>query len=126
MAEACERFNYQTEDDLFASVGFGEVSPTTLANRLTEEERREKQIEKQKQQVQDMINQPAKKEPEKMKVRHEGGIVIEGVDNLLIRISRCCNPVPGDAIVGYITKAAASRSIAVTVRMSKAKRSSIV
>ena len=51
-----------------------------------------------------MINQPAKKEPEKMKVRHEGGIVIEGVDNLLIRISRCCNPVPGDAIVGYITK----------------------
>ncbi len=104
MAEACERFNYQTEDDLFASVGFGEVSPTTLANRLTEEERREKQIEKQKQQVQDMINQPAKKEPEKMKVRHEGGIVIEGVDNLLIRISRCCNPVPGDAIVGYITK----------------------
>lgn len=47
MAEACERFNYQTEDDLFASVGFGEVSPTTLANRLTEEERREKQIEKQ-------------------------------------------------------------------------------
>lgn len=104
MAEACERFNYQTEDDLFASVGYGEVSPTTLANRLTEEERREKQIEKQKQQVQEMINQPAKKEPEKMKVRHEGGIVIEGVDNLLIRISRCCNPVPGDSIVGYITK----------------------
>ena len=92
MAEACERFNYQTEDDLFASVGYGEVSPTTLANRLTEEERREKQIEKQKQQVQEM------------KVRHEGGIVIEGVDNLLIRISRCCNPVPGDSIVGYITK----------------------
>ncbi len=104
MAEACERFNYQTEDDLFASVGYGEVSPTTLANRLTEEERREKQIEKQKQQVQEMINQPTKKEPEKMKVRHEGGIVIEGVDNLLIRISRCCNPVPGDSIVGYITK----------------------
>lgn len=104
MSEACEKFNYQTEDDLFAAVGFGEVSPTTLANRLTEEERREKEIEKQKQYVKEIVNQPAKKEPEKMKVRHEGGIVIEGVDNLLIRISRCCNPVPGDDIIGYITK----------------------
>lgn len=104
MQEACERFNYQTEDDLFAAVGFGEVSPTTLANRLTEEARREKEIEKQKQQVEDILKQPAKKESDKMKVRHEGGIVIEGVDNLLIRISRCCNPVPGDQIIGYITK----------------------
>ncbi|MGX7132509.1 MULTISPECIES: RelA/SpoT family protein [Enterococcus] len=102
LTEVLERFNYQTEDDLYAAVGFGEVSPTTVANRLTEEERREKQLEKQKQQVKELMNQPKKEE--KMKVRHEGGIVIEGVDNLLIRISRCCNPIPGDKIVGYITK----------------------
>lgn len=104
MQEALQRFNYQTEDDLFAAAGYGEVSPTTVANRLTEEERREQQLEKEKQRVQDLVNQPAKKEPEKMKIRHEGGIVIQGVQNLLIRISRCCNPVPGDEIVGYITK----------------------
>lgn len=104
LQEALGRFNYQTDEDLFAAVGFGEVSPTTLANRLTEEERKERDIEKQKQQMQDLLNQPVKKEPEKMKVRHEGGIVIQGVDNLLVRISRCCNPVPGDPIVGYITK----------------------
>uniref|UniRef100_UPI00403F4D06 RelA/SpoT family protein n=1 Tax=Candidatus Enterococcus willemsii TaxID=1857215 RepID=UPI00403F4D06 len=104
MQEALQRFNYLTEEDLFAAVGYGEVSPTTVANRLTEEERREQQLEKEKQRVQDMINQPPKKEPEKMKIRHEGGIVIQGVQNLLIRISRCCNPVPGDEIVGYITK----------------------
>ena len=104
LQEALQKFNYQSDDDLFAAVGFGEVSPTTLANRLTEEERKEREIEKQKQQVQDLLTQPVKKEPEKMKVRHEGGIVIQGVDNLLVRISRCCNPVPGDPIVGYITK----------------------
>lgn len=104
MQEALQRYNYHTEDDLFAAVGYGEVSPTTLANRLTEEERREQQIEKDKQRMQEIMNQPAKKEPEKMKIRHEGGVVIQGVENLLIRMSRCCNPVPGDAIVGYITK----------------------
>lgn len=104
MADLLERFNYQSEDDLYAAVGYGEVSPTTVANRLTEEERRQKKEEKEKQKVQEMMNQPATKKEDRMKVRHDGGIVIEGADNLLIRISRCCNPVPGDDIVGYITK----------------------
>ena len=39
-----------------------------------------------------------------IKVKHEGGVVIQGASGLLLRIAKCCNPVPGDAIVGYITK----------------------
>ncbi|KAF1299627.1 GTP pyrophosphokinase [Enterococcus sp. JM4C] len=104
MSEALDRFNFQAEDDMYAAVGYGELSALTLTNRLTEKERREREKEKQKQEAEDILNQTVKKEPEKMKVRHEGGIVIQGVENLLIRISRCCNPVPGDEIVGYITK----------------------
>lgn len=104
MKEVLSRYNYHTEDDLFAAVGYGEVSAMTLANRLTEEERREQQLEKEQQELQNLMNKPTKKEPEKMKIRHEGGIVIQGVQNLLVRMSRCCNPVPGDEIVGYITK----------------------
>ena len=87
-----------------AAVGYGEVSAQVVCNRLTEKERREQELERQRQEAEELLNQPAKKESEKMKVRHEGGIVIQGVDNLLIRLSRCCNPVPGDEIVGYITK----------------------
>ena len=37
-------------------------------------------------------------------MKHEGGVVIQGASGLLVRIAKCCNPVPGDDIVGYITK----------------------
>lgn len=104
MADVLERFSFQTEDDLYAGIGFGEVTAQVVANRLTEKERRAREKERQQQEADELLTQPVKKEPEKMKVRHEGGIVIQGVENLLIRISRCCNPVPGDEIVGYITK----------------------
>lgn len=104
MAEALDRFNFQTEDDLYAAVGYGEVSAQVVFNRLTEKERKEQEVERQKQEAEELMTQPVKKESDKMKVRHEGGIVIQGVENLLVRISRCCNPVPGDEIVGYITK----------------------
>lgn len=98
-----ERFNFTSEDDLYAAVGYGELTALVVANRLTEKERRDRDLEKK---IQDTtsIELKTKKEPEKIKIKHEGGIVIQGIDNLLIRISRCCNPVPGDEIVGYITK----------------------
>jgi GTP pyrophosphokinase len=106
ITEVLNRFNYKTEDELFAAVGFGEVSPVSLANRLTEKERREIQKEKEKEKAEALTkgNVKVEKEPEKMKIRHDGGIVIQGASNLMIRLSRCCNPVPGDDIVGYITK----------------------
>lgn len=105
MKDIAARFNFGTEEDLFAAIGFGEISYQTVANKMTEKARRE--IEDQKvveTAFEKTTPQGQKKESQKMKIRHEGGVVIEGVDNLLIRLSRCCNPVPGDDIVGYITK----------------------
>lgn len=103
--DALERFNYQQVDDLYASIGFGEVTTQVVYNRLTEKERKERGIKKQQEENEELLKQtPHKKETNKMTIRHEGGVVIQGADNLLIRLSRCCNPVPGDDIVGYITK----------------------
>ena len=105
MKEIATRFNFGTEEDLLAAIGFGEISYQTVANKMTDKARRE--IEDQKvveTAFEKTTPQGQKKESQKMKIRHEGGVVIEGVDNLLIRLSRCCNPVPGDDIVGYITK----------------------
>ena len=105
MKEIATRFNFGTEEDLLAAIGFGEISYQTVANKMTDKARRE--IEDQRvveTAFEKTTPQGQKKESQKMKIRHEGGVVIEGVDNLLIRLSRCCNPVPGDDIVGYITK----------------------
>ena len=105
LKEISGRFNFANEDDLFAAIGFGEVSVQTVANRLTDKARRE--IEKQKMQEEAFEQTSEKiqrKDTQKMSIKHENGVIIEGVNNLLIRLSRCCNPVPGDEIVGYITK----------------------
>ena len=105
MKDIATRFNFGTEEDLLAAIGFGEISYQTVANKMTDKARRE--IEDQKvveTAFEKTTPQGQKKDSQKMKIRHEGGVVIEGVDNLLIRLSRCCNPVPGDDIVGYITK----------------------
>ena len=105
LKEISSRFNFANEDDLFAAIGFGEVSVQTVANRLTDKARRE--IEQQKMQeeaFEQTTEKIQRKDTQKMSIKHENGVIIEGVNNLLIRLSRCCNPVPGDEIVGYITK----------------------
>ncbi len=105
IAEVLERFNYHSEEDLYAAIGYGELTAQVVYNRLTEKERRALEKERLRHEADELMNNAVqKKEPEKLKVRREGGIVIQGVDNLLVRFSRCCNPVPGDEIVGYITK----------------------
>lgn len=98
--EVLERLQAQTVDDVFASIGFGEVSPLSVANRLTEKERRQLEKELEMQQI---LADPQPKRTA-MTIRDENGIIVSGGDNLLIRLSRCCRPVPGDDVVGYITK----------------------
>lgn len=104
MDNVLSRFNMTCEEDVFCAVGFGEITALMVANRLTEKERAIRDEEKKEQETAELLKQHTPKKNNKIKVRHEDGIVIQGVDNLLTRISRCCNPLPGDDIVGYITK----------------------
>lgn len=104
--EALQKTGYKTDEALFAAVGFGEISAMSVFNRLTEKERREAERAKAKAVADELVNGGEVKQDNKdtLKIRHEGGVVIEGASGLLIRIAKCCNPVPGDAIAGYITK----------------------
>ncbi|MBF0817886.1 RelA/SpoT family protein [Streptococcus acidominimus] len=104
--DVLQKTSYKTDEALFAAVGFGEVSAMSIFNRLTEKERREAERAKAKAVADELVNGGEVKQDNKdsLKIRHEGGVVIEGASGLLIRLAKCCNPVPGDEITGYITK----------------------
>ena len=106
MEEVLQKTSYKTEEALFAAIGFGEIGAISIFNRLTEKERREEERAKAKAEAEELVKGGEVKveNKETLKVRHEGGVVIQGASGLLIRIAKCCNPVPGDHIVGYITK----------------------
>lgn len=100
------KMSYKTEEALYAAIGFGEISAISVFNKLTEKERREQERAKAKAEAEELLNGGEVKTEKRdvLKVKSEGGVIIQGASGLLMRIAKCCNPVPGDAIEGYITK----------------------
>lgn len=87
-------------EDLYSSIGYGGTMLSKVLDLLVKFYDEEKQAELKKlKEIKNYEHKPSKKKSE-----NTGGISIKGVDNLLIRLSKCCNPVPGDNIVGFITK----------------------
>ena len=96
---AMDRYKFATVDDLYASIGFGGISVNKLMARLLDEYRKEHEEEDFEEKIQELAKaKPTKSKPSKT------GVVVKGIDNCLVKLSKCCNPLPGDEIVGYITK----------------------
>ena len=100
LKKVAEKFNFSNEEDMYAAVGYNGVTALQVANRLTEKWRK-KRDQEQSESITNVISD-LKSFPSNKK--RESGVRVQGIDNLLIRLSRCCNPVPGDEIVGFITK----------------------
>jgi len=100
LKKVAEKFNFSNEEDMYAAVGYNGVTALQVANRLTEKWRKKRDQEQSASitnVISDLKSFPSNK-------KRESGVRVQGIDNLLIRLSRCCNPVPGDEIVGFITK----------------------
>ncbi len=96
-----EKFNFMSAEDMFAAVGYNGITALQVANRLTEKQRRQRDKE---QKITDITENAEKKKTAPVKKRKDAGVVVQGIDSLLVRLSKCCNPVPGDEIVGFITR----------------------
>lgn len=95
---ALDRYKFKTIDDMYASVGFGGITASKIISRILEEYRKDHKEENIEKKIEELTEKRNVPKPSK------SGVVVKGIDNCLVKLSRCCNPVPGDKIVGYITK----------------------
>jgi len=84
-----ETFNYQNNDDLIAAVGYGKITPVQLLRHFSPNPNKDHSENK--------ITQIFKKSS-------KSGVQVQGIDDVLLRFGKCCKPLPGDEIVGYITR----------------------
>ena len=96
---ALDRYKYNAPEDMYASVGFGAISAGKIVARMLEEYRKDHENENLDAKLDELSKEKLKKPKPS-----NNGIIVKGIDNCLVKLSRCCNPVPGDEIIGYITK----------------------
>ena len=101
---------YPTLDDLYAAIGYGGFTAQKAVSRIQGELQRRQQQRQQEQMLAEAVTE-SKEDPkladtpkQPKAVKSEQGIIVEGLDNCLVKFSKCCTPVPGDDIVGFITR----------------------
>ena len=101
-----KRLAYKSLDDMYAAIGYGGITSLKLVGRLREDIQRILKMHQEDR----AAEVPLKDEPEKTRpavprrTKSEQGIVVEGLSNCLVKFAKCCTPVPGDDIVGFITR----------------------
>ncbi len=101
--QCADKYNLYTVENLYAAISTGSITENQIFTRL-----KSIYVEKNKDKIDlDKLNKKdsiVDKSTQMRSERHASGVIIRGIDNVKVRLSRCCNPVPGDAIVGFITR----------------------
>jgi GTP pyrophosphokinase len=94
LGRIASRLNYATPTDLYAAIGFGDASAQAVVNRVRDELKHDNVVD---------LTKIGRRPTLRKGVRRSSGVRIAGVDDVLVRLSKCCSPVPGDPIIGYVT-----------------------
>lgn len=97
-----KKFNYNSSEDMYVSVANGAVTPMRIVQRLIDLNTALKARIQEAEAAEKLLQQ--QKAAAHKKSRSGNGIIVKGEENLLARLSKCCNPVPGDDIIGFITR----------------------
>lgn len=102
LKKACKNFNATNEDELFIMVGSGKFSPREVIDAIPTIKKDESHLTEKVAEI-DTYTQKLSKNVKK-KSHKDNAVIVDGMDDLMVRMARCCNPIPGDPIVGYITR----------------------
>jgi len=96
-----KKLAFDTWDDMFAAIGYGGLTATKAVGRIRDDIMRSMRASDSDK----LAKSPLRTEPETAKNRHAvNGVIVEDIDSCMIKFSKCCTPVPGDSIIGFITK----------------------
>ena len=105
LTNVLRRTSYGTLEELYAAIGYGGFTAQKAVSRIQGELGRIAAKHHQEEKAAELLEEkPEAPKPVQRKVRSEQGIIVEGLDNCLVKFSKCCTPVPGDEIVGFITR----------------------
>lgn len=96
MATAMEELGYHASDDLMAAIGYGKLSIGQVVGRVVPEDLLKPEAPKQKGRIGQVL--------ERIHKKPSSAIKIQGLDDIMVRYAKCCNPLPGDSVVGFITR----------------------
>ncbi|MBK5251627.1 MAG: bifunctional (p)ppGpp synthetase/guanosine-3',5'-bis(diphosphate) 3'-pyrophosphohydrolase [Peptostreptococcaceae bacterium] len=103
---AVKKLSLNAIEDLYASLGYGGISLNQVMPKLKEKYRVDHKDDK-KMSIEEEIAEKSKKKSDKSDKKHkkqDQGITVKGIDSILVRFAKCCSPVPGDEIIGFITR----------------------
>ena len=96
LKKAAGEFGFASDEDLLAAVGYGKISSGQIVGKLLPDEKVQERAERKESRLSAVID--------KLKGKSSGAVEISGIDDVLVRFGKCCNPVPGDDIIGFITR----------------------
>jgi len=96
-----KKLSFDTWEDMYAAIGYGGLTASKAVNRIRDDINRAMKVQTNDKQMNPLRTEP---EPEKHNRHGVNGVIVEDIDSCMIKFAKCCAPVPGDNIVGFITK----------------------
>ena len=94
------KFSFNTVDELYAAIGYGGIMLTKVINKVKDDVGK---LRRQREQAERAAH-PQNEQQQRRQNKSSDGVVVEGIDNCLVKFARCCTPIPGDEIVGFVTR----------------------